>query len=123
MTRLIQHFSVALALVMAGPTLAAEIAFDRDVRPILAEHCFACHGPDAAAREADLRLDIRDTVTLSPSADEIHDLAERADDPIISRVATELVRLLEAGGDAAADAREAVNILHGLCSEAGRAAR
>jgi DNA repair exonuclease SbcCD nuclease subunit len=70
-----------------------------------------------------LRLDIRDTVTLSPSADEIHDLAERADDPIISRVATELVRLLEAGGDAAADAREAVNILHGLCSEAGRAAR
>ena len=60
MIRLIQHLSAAVALGLAGPTLAAEIAFDRDVRPILAEHCFACHGPDAAAREADLRLDIRE---------------------------------------------------------------
>jgi len=39
---------------------AAEISFDRDVRPILAEHCFACHGPDSASREADLRLDLRE---------------------------------------------------------------
>ncbi|NCX99252.1 MAG: hypothetical protein EBX35_11935 [Planctomycetia bacterium] len=60
MIRLIQHLSAAVALGLAGPTLAGEIAFDRDVRPILAEHCFACHGPDAAAREADLRLDTRE---------------------------------------------------------------
>ena len=34
--------------------------YNRDVRPILAENCFACHGPDSAARKADLRLDVRD---------------------------------------------------------------
>ena len=36
------------------------ISFNRDIRPILAKHCLACHGPDEAAREAGLRLDIVD---------------------------------------------------------------
>ncbi|MCA9202117.1 MAG: hypothetical protein KDA59_03695, partial [Planctomycetales bacterium] len=36
------------------------LEYNRDVRPILAEYCFACHGPDSAARKADLRLDQRE---------------------------------------------------------------
>ena len=36
------------------------LEYNRDVRPILAENCFACHGPDSAARKAGLRLDRRE---------------------------------------------------------------
>ena len=38
----------------------APLEYNRDIRPILSENCFYCHGPDANKREAKLRLDIRD---------------------------------------------------------------
>lgn len=37
-----------------------EVSFNRDIRPLLSDRCFACHGPHAAKREADLRLDVPD---------------------------------------------------------------
>ena len=36
---------------------AAPLSFNRDIRPILSNNCYQCHGPDSAARKAKLRLD------------------------------------------------------------------
>ncbi|MBK8096645.1 MAG: DUF1549 domain-containing protein [Planctomycetes bacterium] len=55
-----------LATLLAPPTPAPSrglpdpVRYDRDIRPILADRCFKCHGPDPATREAKLRLDVRD---------------------------------------------------------------
>jgi hypothetical protein len=46
--------------VVNSSARAAGPEYNRDVRPILADNCFPCHGPDSAARKAKLRLDVRD---------------------------------------------------------------
>src|SRR5262245_55226121 len=53
-----------LALAAFFPTPGAEgraVSFLREVRPILAEHCFQCHGPDEAARKGKLRIDLQES--------------------------------------------------------------
>ncbi|MBI1840381.1 MAG: PSD1 domain-containing protein [Verrucomicrobia bacterium] len=61
------------ALIHAAPILAEPqsgaarkgkaIDFNRDIRPILAENCFACHGPDKNKRKGGLRLDLQEDAT------------------------------------------------------------
>ena len=55
---------VALALLLTCSIYAADaprLSYNRDVRPILSDNCFACHGPDKNKREANLRLDVRES--------------------------------------------------------------
>jgi hypothetical protein len=48
-------------LALAIPLAAQTVDFQREIRPVLAENCFQCHGPDPATRMAGLRLDVKES--------------------------------------------------------------
>jgi hypothetical protein len=67
---MIHRITVLFALcTTVGVALAedAQVGFNRHVRAILADKCFACHGPDQTHRQAELRLDVRDVAVADRS--------------------------------------------------------
>ncbi|MCA9202150.1 MAG: DUF1549 domain-containing protein, partial [Planctomycetales bacterium] len=74
---------VAVSLIVGTTLLSADepIQFNRDIRPILADKCYYCHGQDANKREADLRLDERsaaiDSGAIVPHDSEASELVAR----------------------------------------------
>src|SRR5205823_6111077 len=55
-------FALAVLVVFSSTaaTSTNKIEFNRDIRPILSENCYLCHGPDKNNRKAKLRLDVRE---------------------------------------------------------------
>ena len=73
---------VGMVSLSVSSLMAADpLEYNRDVRPILADACFACHGPDSAARKADLRLDQRDAAiemsAIEPGDPELSEMIRR----------------------------------------------
>src|SRR5216683_2364840 len=57
-------FALALAMIACAGFVGAEpVSFNHDVRPIMSDTCFRCHGPDQRSRMAGMRLDIRAEAT------------------------------------------------------------
>src|SRR5882724_11251966 len=53
-----------------GPAVLGKVDFNHDIRPILAENCYACHGPDEGKRKAKLRLDRKENALgILPNGD------------------------------------------------------
>src|SRR5205823_4305158 len=66
MRRSVYSLFCLVTLLTCGALFAADlpskIEFNRDIRPILSENCYQCHGPDKNKRKADLRLDTKEGV-------------------------------------------------------------
>ncbi|NBQ59218.1 MAG: hypothetical protein EBU32_12750, partial [Opitutaceae bacterium] len=60
MLKFIPLFLVVTLVPAPAATLPTSIDYTHDIRPILAENCFYCHGQDATKRKAKLRLDTRE---------------------------------------------------------------
>ena len=78
-TRLLRFWPFLIVVLLSGRTVEAQVDFNRDVRPILSDKCFKCHGPDASSREGDLRLDRYDDAkhVLEIKKDDLGELIRR----------------------------------------------
>lgn len=67
----ISRFSAVLALMFSSVGVCEDIDFNLDVRPILSNKCFLCHGPDPEGVQAGLRLDVRESAIAELDSGEV----------------------------------------------------
>src|SRR5262245_12315521 len=103
----IRWLAFASVLSFALAVQGAKVDFNRDIRPLMSDTCFRCHGFDAKARKAQLRLDLREEalkpaksgeVPIVPGQPEKSEVIRRifADDPDDRMPPSEIHKLLSA---------------------------
>ncbi len=82
--------SALLANLLWSARAVGAIDYNRDVRPVLADKCFACHGGDAKSLKGGLRLDVRERAVAAARSGKVAVVPGRAEE-------SELVRRMESG--------------------------
>ncbi|MFT4692269.1 MAG: mono/diheme cytochrome c family protein [Limisphaerales bacterium] len=77
-------FALAITLAGTGPSLGIE--FNKDVRPVLSDNCFQCHGPDSGSRKAGLRLDREEDILADREGSRVVVPGKPAESELIKRI-------------------------------------
>ena len=81
---------VCFSMSLHAASAADSLRYSRDIRPILSDNCFACHGPDKDNRKGDLRLDLREAaITPAKSGDRAIVPGKVDESTLVARILTD----------------------------------
>lgn len=73
---------------LGSVVVAGAVGFDRDIRPILSDNCYQCHGPDEKARKAKLRLDLKESAFRVQDGIAVINPGKSAESELVRRITT-----------------------------------